>query len=79
MLTKRTNILFEEKTWKLLSDLAKSRDASVGELVREAVKLVYGKETKIARRKQALREIQNLRKRAQGIDYKELINYGRKY
>ena len=38
MLTKRTNILFDQKTWELLVGLAQSKKTSVGALVREAVK-----------------------------------------
>ncbi len=41
MLTKRTNILFDENLWKKLNTLAKKQKTSVGELTRRAVKEAY--------------------------------------
>ena len=37
MLNRRTNILFDDQLWDQLSNLAKNRKTSVGELVRNAV------------------------------------------
>lgn len=79
MLTKRTNILFEEETWQTLLALAKSREVSVGELVRKAVKTTYLQEAEKTKRMAAAKEIISLRKKQKEINYKELINYGRKY
>ena len=79
MLTKRTNILFEDKTWKELTSLAKKRNSSVGELVRRAINDTYFSETIDKKRAKAIDSIFKTRKIQKGIDYKELINYGRKY
>lgn len=79
MLTKRTNILFEEKTWKQLTDLAKKQNTSVGHLVRTAVEKEFSAEQELQARKKALDHIRQIRpKPVRGkIDYKALINEGR--
>lgn len=41
MLTKRTQILFDELLWNHLTEVAKDRNTSVGELVRSAVRKQY--------------------------------------
>ena len=79
MLTKRANILFEEKTWQELTRRAKKQKASVGELVRSAVEEKYPGERELEARKKALDHIRQIRpKPVKGkIDYKALINAGR--
>lgn len=85
MLTKRAQVLFEENEWKKLTSFARKRNASVGSLVREATKIVYlGQESEkkiLTKRRKAYEEILRIRpKPVKGkIDYKEMINYGRKY
>ena len=79
MLTKRTNILFDERLWRLLTDRAKREKASVGKLVRRAVEKVYMQDEEMDQRKKAYEEILRIRKRVKGINYKEYINYGRRY
>lgn len=80
MLTKRTQILFDENIWKKLTQLARAQTTSVGQLIREAVKEKYLKEADFVRQRETLEEIERIRPRlAQKIDYKALINYGRKY
>lgn len=81
MLTKRTNILFSEELWKKLLKSAEVKKISVGEFVRRAVKEKYTQETDLEQRKQLLERIERIRpKPVKGkIDYKALINYGRKY
>jgi predicted transcriptional regulator len=81
MLTKRTNILFKDDEWQKLSRLAKKKQTSAGQLVRNAVREVYFKNNKKERGiKEAFENIVKIRKVQKGtIDYKELINYGRKY
>ena len=49
MLNKRAQILFDEKTYKTLEEIANEKDSSVGELVRKAVKNTYGVKTKPAK------------------------------
>lgn len=81
MLTKRTNILFEESTWKKLEKLAYERKISVGELVRRAVEDKYSKGLELEERRSAIDDILKARpKPFKGeIDYKELISHGRKH
>ncbi len=78
MLTKRTNILFDEPLWKNLTRMAKREGRSVGELVRSAVVKTYFADSK--RRediRQAIEQIKSNRVRGKHIDYEEMINYGR--
>lgn len=80
MLTKRTHILFNENLWKTLTIEAKKRKTSVGKLVREAVEKVYTRDEELEERRKAFEYILRKRKRSKiRIDYKALINYGRKY
>jgi hypothetical protein len=80
MLTRRTNILFDETQWAILAAESKAQKTSIGELVRHAVADTYGHKDLIARRKAIFDRIIKIRPAAvRGtIDYKELINYGRK-
>ncbi|PIY80677.1 MAG: hypothetical protein COY80_01725 [Candidatus Pacebacteria bacterium CG_4_10_14_0_8_um_filter_42_14] len=72
MLSKRTNILFEEDTWLQLTELADKKQTSVGDLVRKAVQLQYLQQenTQKARiqrkRKEALRKMKEVRERMSG-------------
>lgn len=81
MLTKRTNILFNEKVFNYLVALAKGSNTSVGDLVRKAVIKVYYQED-IDKKSKAYSKILSLRKGIKKINskkIKELVNYGRKY
>ena len=80
MLTKRTQILFDQELWQKLNQLAESRNTSIGELVRLAVKKHYTNDALLERRERAIEATLKGRFTSKGkIDYKELINYGRKY
>lgn len=80
MLTKRTNILFDENIWKKLTDLAKSQGISVGNLVRKAVEEKYSEKDSLEARKKVIEHIEKIRPHFKGkLDYKALINHGRKY
>ena len=81
MLTKRTNILFENELWDLLVAVAQREKTSVGEVVRKAVRKVYSEDEISRRRTEACKRILAIRPKPYPgkIDYKELINYGRKY
>ena len=80
MLTKRTNILFEEELWKTLVKLAQFKNTSVGELVRNAVSEKYTQKMDLEKRRQTVDWILKHRKIIKGrIDYKELINAGREF
>ena len=81
MLTKRTNILFEEEVFRYLVALANKNGTSVGDLVRKAVIKSYPRK-KIDKRLKAYNKILALRKNVKNIsnkEIKEFINYGRKY
>ena len=81
MLTKRTNILFDEVLWKQLVKLSETKKTSVGQLIREAVQEKYQAAVDLEKRRQAIENILKIRpKPVKGkIDYKALINAGRKY
>lgn len=80
MLTKRTQILFEENLWRKLVRLSQAQKISVGELVREAVKERYKDAEKMSRRQKAIEATLKGRIVSKTkIDYKELVDYGRKF
>ena len=80
MLTKRANILFDVGMWNMLVKQAKAQNMSVGNLVREAVKRQYLTEKQLQDRRKAIDHIFKIRPKFKGrLDYKEMINYGRKY
>lgn len=80
MLTKRIQVLLDEKTWNLLRQNSKNQEVSVGELIRQAIQKKYADINIAEERAKAFNTILKVRKISKGkIDYKELINYGRKY
>lgn len=80
MLTKRTQILFDEKLWKRLVILAKKHNTSIGELTRKAIKQTYFSKNVVDQRKAAFEHILKIRRISKTpVDYKELINAGRKH
>jgi len=84
MLNRRAHILFEEEEFNLLELLAAEKGWSVGELVRMAVKRVYvePREKELSDRGkafEALKKLQQQTRQKGRVDYKELIEYGRKY
>lgn len=82
MLTKRTNILFNEELFNHLVALANKNSTSVGDLVRKAVIKVYWKPEQNQGKIKAFKEIIRLKKglgRISSKEIKEMINYGRRY
>lgn len=80
MLIKRTNILFDQKTWDMLTSLAQQENNSVAELVRSAVNEVYTNKSQQMIQKNAVEELISFRKKVKGkINYRSLIENGRKY
>jgi len=82
MLTKRTNILFNEDLFQHLVFLAKKNQTSVGDLVRKAVIKVYLASEEEQEKIKAFQEILKLKRglgRLKAKEIKKLINYGRKY
>lgn len=70
MLVKRTNILFDKELWEKLTDLAKRKNTSIGELTRKAVQKTYfsDEERILKERRQAVEGILAFREK-----------YGKKY
>ena len=84
MLNKRAHILFEEEQFKLIEALAAEKGSSVGSLVRAAVQRVYvePKAKQLSDRQKAFDRLKQWQKKIgtfKGLDYKALIEYGRKY
>ena len=84
MLNTRAHILFEAEDYRLLEAEAAEKDSSVGELVRAAVKRVYvePKAKQLSDRQKAFDRLKQWQKKIgtfKGLDYKALIEYGRKY
>lgn len=80
MLTKRTNIIFHQSSWDKLVKLSKTQSKSAAELIRSAVDEYYGlKNDSIMQIRDACNIIEKKRKKQDNkVDYKSLINYGRK-
>jgi predicted CopG family antitoxin len=80
MLTKRTHILFDEEVWNKLVKMAQQEKSSVGELIRTAVEEKFAQQEILRKRRQAFEAILKHRPKPYPgkIDYKELINAGRK-
>lgn len=71
MLTKRTNILFDNDLWEKLTRLASSKKTSVGNLVRTAAEEKYRQEDSSEQARQALQAIESTRPHFKGkLDYK---------
>lgn len=80
MLNVRAQILFDEVLWGILHRLSKTKKTSISSLVRQAVRKTYLKTEDLESRRKAIEEIERIRPHFKGkLDYKEMINYGRKY
>lgn len=81
MLNKRVHILFDEKEHQLISMLALRENISVGELVRTAVRKQFlDNRLEAKNRRQAVDTLLAWQKKIgtfPGINYRELIEYGR--
>jgi hypothetical protein len=78
MLTKRTQILFDQQLWVGLTQLAKEKNTSVGELVRRAVRKQYSEDEKQEEIEKAVGNILKFRKKygeklAKGEDSIQII------
>lgn len=83
MLTKRTNLLLEKTDYQLLYALAKRQEVSVAELIRKAIEKTYKQDVKakLDQRKRTAASIERIWETIQieRLDYKSLIEDGRKY
>lgn len=80
-LTKRTNILFSDLTWKMLQEVSAAKSTSIGKLIRNAVKVTYFSQQQTNKRQVLLASISKLAKKVdtQNINYQELISHGRRF
>lgn len=81
LLTRRTNVLLDEANYATLLMYSQERSETIGELIRKAIKKTYKAKKMLNVNEDAYRMIRRATKGLSfsGIDYKELINYGRKY
>ena len=79
MLNRRVHVLFDNQLWTMLAGLAEAKKTSVAKLVRDAVKTTYVKDAQLEERRKIIEEIERIRPHLKGkLDYKAMINYGRK-
>lgn len=79
MLSTRINVMFDQRTWSRLKKIAQIRNRTASDLVREAVQDCYL--TNVTEQRQnAIKHILAIRPKpvASTIDYKALINEGRR-
>lgn len=81
LLTRRTNVLLDEESYAVLSMYSQDEGKTLGELIRTAINKTYKAKKILNVNEKAYRMINRATKglNFSGIDYKELINYGRKY
>ncbi len=79
MLNRRAQILFDKDLWNKLERRAKAQNLSIAKIVRKTLEKEFEQEKQLEQRKQAIDQTLMGRIISRGkIDYKELINYGRK-
>ena len=81
MLNRRVQVLFDKDLWINLTKLAESEGISIGEFLRKAAKEKIERKKELEHRKSVIDSILKHRpKPFKGkIDYKALINAGRRY
>lgn len=80
MLNVRAQILLDQTLWKTLHRLSKTKKTSISKLVRDAVEKSYMKDVDVEERRRVIEEIERIRPHFKGkLDYKAMVNYGRRY
>ena len=81
MLTHRTNVLLTKLDYLVLSRLAAIKGKTIGALVRQAVRSTYKIKQRDENTVQVLKRIDRLARKVntKGVNYRELIEHGRKY
>lgn len=91
MLTHRTNVLFNQQDYKMLSVLSEANNESMGSLIRKAVRKTYSSKilckklttTKFTQTSSLIAQMKKIAgdsfKGLSLIDMKEMTEYGRKY
>jgi hypothetical protein len=79
-LTHRTNLLLSAHDYQMLSNLAQEKKQTMAALIRAAIRKVYCIKQK-QQTNQVLEKLKSLGQQvdAKNINYKDLINMGRKY
>lgn len=79
LLTQRTNVLFSEPDYRMLKALSERNKQTIGDLIRHAVTKTF--KPKKRTQAQLFKRLQELGKTAntKGINYKQLVEDGRKY
>lgn len=79
LLNQRTNILLNEADYRMLKELSAKNNQTIGELIRHAITQTFQPQKKT--QAQLLKHLRELGKTAntKGINYKQLIEDGRKY
>ncbi len=79
LLNQRTNVLLNETDYKMLKALSQKNNQTIGELIRHAIAKTFQPQKKT--KAQLLKHLRELGKTAntKGINYKQLIEDGRKY
>ena len=79
LLNQRTNVLLNEADYKMLKELSKKNNQTIGELIRHAIDTTF--KPKKTSKAQVLKHMRDLGKtaNAKGINYKQLVNDGRKH
>ena len=82
MLTKRTNLLLTEPDYLTLKRLSKKQNKTMGELIRKAIRQVYLTQDRVNQdAEKTLAKIRRLTKNinTKNLNFRELIEYGRRY
>lgn len=83
MLTYRTNVLFDEEDRLMLTSLSASSNKTIGQLIRHAVRKIYKTKKIKNNRRELVKLIKSgwkyLKHPEIPIDYKALVEDGRKY
>lgn len=84
LLTYRTNLLLSEEEHQTVAQVAKQKGQSISQVVRHAIQKTYAKSKKdngLSQRMQVLKRLRELgaQVNTKGINYKELVEEGRKY
>ncbi|MBI2020009.1 hypothetical protein HYS94_01160 [Candidatus Daviesbacteria bacterium] len=80
MLNRRAQILFDKELWNQITKLAQAEKTSIGDFVRKTLRDRVAEEKRLEKRRRAIDATLLGRLISKDkIDYKELINYGRKW
>lgn len=81
MLTRRTNLLLAETDYLILAGISQQTGRTMGDLARSAIREKYGIDDIANQRRLVFKNIAALGKKVntRNINYRDLINHGRKH